>query len=179
MKSFGDFASLAGSVVMHAGFSNPFEKREEISGGDSAGLLIRELITTAADLLYSQVDELRGLSEPERVCQLALRPDLMPMEHEYSVPDLLGIAVEELGTADRLTWGVKEDQRSKSLGLKLSNYKGNIYKDKYGREFEFGRVKRTSTTKYTFTWLKPKMPAETVARAEADLRANPPATPFD
>lgn len=179
MKSFGDFASLAGSIVMHAGFSNPFEKREEISGGDSAGLLIRELITTAADLLYSQVDEVRGLTEPERVLRFAVQPQLLPMEHEYTVPDLLGIALETLGTADRLTWGVKDDQRAKSLGLKLSNFKGNIYKDKYGREFEFGRVKRTSTTKYTFTWLAAKMPTEAVAAAEKSLREQKTSTPFD
>ena len=180
MKSFGDFATLAGSIVMHAGFSNPFEKREESAGGDSQGTLIRELITTAADLLYTQITDLTGLTENERIIHLARHPKLLPMEHEYTVPDLLGIAVEQLGTADRLTWGVKDDQRSKSLGLKLSAFKGNIYRDKYGREFEFGKVKRTSTTKYTFCWLKPKLPTSIVASAEAELRNTQPAeTPFD
>lgn len=179
MKSFGDFASIAGSIVMHAGFSNPFEKRAEAAGGDSRGYLIRELIETAANLRYAQIDGLRGLLEPEKVCYLATHPDDLPDEFEYTVPDLLGIAVEQLGTADRLTWGVKDDQRSKSLGLKLSEFKGNIYKDKYGREFEFGRVKRTSTTKYTFTWLNKKIPTDIVAKAEAFLRQTPPSTPFD
>jgi hypothetical protein len=179
MKSFGDFASIAGSIVVHAGFSNPFEKRAEGAGGDSRGFLIRELIETAANLRYAQILQLQGLLEPEKICYLATHPEELPDEYEYSVPDLLNIALEELGTADRLTWGVKDDQRSKSLGLKLSEFKGNIYRDKYGREFEFGRVKRTSTTKYTFTWLSKKIPVSLVASAEAELRKTPAETPFD
>lgn len=179
MKSFGDFASIAGSIVVHAGFSNPFEKRAEAAGGDSRGFLIRELIETAANLRYAQILQLQGLLEPEKICYLATHPEELPDEYEYSVPDLLNIALEELGTADRLTWGVKDDQRSKSLGLKLSEFKGNIYRDKYGREFEFGRVKRTSTTKYTFTWLSKKIPVSLVASAEAELRKTPAETPFD
>ena len=179
MKSFGDFASIAGSIVVHAGFSNPFEKRAEAAGGDSRGFLIRELIETAANLRYAQIPALRGLLDAEKICYLATHPEDLPEEHEYSVPDLLGIAVEELGTADRLTWGVRDDQRSKSLGLKLSEFKGNIYRDKYGREFEFGRVKRTSTTKYTFTWLGKKIPTSIIASAEAELRKTAIPTPFD
>lgn len=180
MKSFGDFASLAGSIVMHAGFANPFEKREETAGGDSRGMLIRELITTAANMLYTKIKALEGLSAPERIAVLSKNPSLLPTEHEYTVPELLGIAVEQLGTADRLTWGVKDDQRAKSLGLKLSEFKGNIYRDHYGREFEFGRVKRTSTTKYTFTWLTNKIPTEIKSQADAALRNTQPSNPpFD
>lgn len=178
-KSFGDFASIAGSIVVHAGFCNPFEKRESPAGGDSRGMIIKELIITAANLRYAQLAELSGLTEPEAICTLARHPDLLPTEYEYAVPDLLEIAINELGTADVITWGVKDDQRSKSLGLKLSTFKGNIYTDAYGREFEFGRVKRTSTTKYTFRWLKNKIPTQRVAEAEAQLRACPTPTPFD
>jgi hypothetical protein len=178
-KSFGDFASIAGSIVVHAGFGNPFEKRESPAGGDSRGMIIKELIVTAASLRYAQIDELQGMSEAERIVCLATHPSLLPMEYEYTVPDLLEIAINELGTADLMTWGVKDDQRSKSLGFKLKDFKGNIYVDHYGREFMFGRVKRTSTTKYTLTWLKNKLPIEVVAKAESELRKTPTETPFD
>lgn len=180
-KSFGDFASIAGSIVVHAGFGNPFEKRESPAGGDSRGLIIKELIVTAASLRYAQIKELEGMSEAERIVRMAQHPSLLPMEYEYTVPDLLEIAINELGTADLMTWGVKDDQRSKSLGIKLKDFKGNIYVDHYGREFMFGRVKRTSTTKYTLTWLKNKLPTGVVAKAEAELRKTQPetSTPFD
>lgn len=180
-KSFGDFASIAGSIVVHAGFGNPFEKRENPAGGDSRGMIIKELIVTAATLRYAQIPELAGLMPAEKVLHLAQNPGLLPMEYEYTVPDLLEIAINELGTADLMTWGVKDDQRSKSLGIKLKDFKGNIYTDAYGREFMFGRVKRTSTTKYTLTWLKNKLPTATVADAERELRehAGKIATPFD
>jgi hypothetical protein len=40
-------------------------------------------------------------------------------------------------------------------------------------------VKRTSTTKYPFTWLSKKIPVSLVASAEAELRKTPAETPFD
>lgn len=190
MKSFGGFASIAGSIVVHAGFSNPFERRQGHGmGGDSKSDLQEELIIAAANLRYTDGYNWEPWqnTHAHKLLAFAAHPTTLPMVYEYSVPELLKIAIEDLGTADALTWGVKEDQRARSLGSSLSQLKGRIYVDAFGREFEFGRVKRTSTTKYTFTWLKNEIPADLVANAKQQLQTTPnhseqhseASTPFD
>ncbi len=127
--SFEDFAAIIGSVVLGAGFANPFGKRDDNLGGDEEGAALRLLLVTVA----SGADK-----------------DSPP---EYRPAELLEKA-EELGLADAIVGYAK--QPAKSLGQKLRLYKGRQFRDSNGRLFEFGQRHGRLGAIYPLRFIDPK-----------------------
>jgi hypothetical protein len=125
--SFESYASLVGSIVVAAGFANPFAPRQCTSGGDEAGRALERVIASLAG------DAVFGDSVNTDQILAALRED---------------------DTLDLVAPFAKNDiGQRQTVGHKLRKLRGRTLTDSKGRRFEFGRREDAHGARYTFHFL--------------------------
>lgn len=130
MPSFESFATVSGSIVVHAGFCSPFGPRDVgTDAGDASGRAMEYLLATiAGEIIPAEGDPHAGCTST------------------YTVEDILDRA-EKMDKADIIT-SAKDKKRS--IGQMLRKLKGRAFTDTQGRRFEFGRRKDSAGSKYPF-----------------------------
>lgn len=124
--SFELWSRIVGSIVTHAGFSNPFAPRSAVAGGDEASHALRSLLI--------------GLVSK---CESADAPKL-------STDEILAEA-QALGVVDVIVGSAKDDR--KALGWRLRKLRGRQFVDGRGRQFEFGRREVAAGASYPIRFL--------------------------
>lgn len=130
-SSFEAYAEIVGSVIVAAGLTNPFARRECTLGGDEAGRALEmALCRMAADLNDGN--------------------ELTPAE-----------ILEKLGELNALDVVLPFDCRDerKALGHKLRKLRGRMFTDTDGRRFEFGRREGSAGAFYGVHFLDESAPA--------------------
>lgn len=160
--SFESFVRIAGNITRHAGYANPFAKRSaDGTSGDTVSNLIEYLIRTIATASCPGF--------PEQTEQNTRTITLAEMLE----------AATHFGITDAITYG---HDKAKSLGQKLSRYKGRKFTDNNGRRFQFGRRRGLDGTKYDFffftgtTFREPPLPQ--AAPGTPQLPTQEPECPF-
>lgn len=129
MPSFESFAAVAGSIVVHAGFTTPFGPRDAgTDSGDTIGKTLERLLATIAGEIIPDAPEAphTGLTA------------------DYTVAQIIEKA-EAIDVADIICGG---KEKARSFGHKLRLLKGRAFVDTQCRRFEFGRRKDAAGSKY-------------------------------
>lgn len=136
--TFEDFAATVGSIMVHAGFLNPFTARvTDGEGGD--------LIGRAVDMLLSYI---AGNELVENGVEVKSK--------RFSVSEILEIS-DKLGYTETITRSASD--RNKSMGNRLTKMRGRKLVDDRGRAFRFGHGESAVSSFYTFTLVDWPQPA--------------------